>query len=189
MYTVQKLTVLFSLWKFNCPKINWTKIYLSKLSLAQLTPCFQVTFDIWQILFFSIILLFQLLSIPRNWPWQIVSWGRKLIKTWNLLNKCYKSWILSSVFKQIRNAQWLFTLFHLLIDMGSWETFHIIAMYGGNSHNLKIMQKMAKLHCTQENWEIHGFMKWSTIIIIIIIVKHFMKPWTNYWQCSHFSEV
>ena len=188
MYTVQSLTVLFSLWKFNCPKINWTKIYLSKLSLTSSPLAFKchLTFD--KLYFFSMI-LFQLLSIPRNWPWQIVSWGRKLIKTWNLLNKCYKSWILSSVFKQIRNAQWLFTLFHLLIDMGSWETFHIIAMYGGNSHNLKIMQKMAKLHCTQENWEIHGFMKWSTIIIIIIIVKHFMKPWTNYWQCSHFSEV
>ena len=33
-----------------------------------------------------------------------------------------------------------------------------------------------KLHCTPENQLVHDFMKCGTIIIIIIIVKHFMKP-------------
>ena len=49
-----------------------------------------------------------------------------------------------------------------------------------------VWQWVIVLHFT-ELWTVHGFIKWSTIIIMIIIVLHFMKQW-NWWsscvQCN-----
>ena len=53
---------------------------------------------------------------------------------------------------------------------------NILDIPSSHTYGSKTMKKKAKLHCTPENQLVHDFMKCGTIIIIIIIVKHFMKP-------------
>ena len=79
-------------------------------------------------------------------------------------------------------------IFHLLLrnfNFNSFQSSFFLFFVSG----LSFSDISAKLHWTQENQKVHGFMKWSTITIIMIIVKHVTKPWTNYRQYAHFSEV